>query len=162
MRFWFLKLTLGWFWGIIVGKYVEFTETFEFHQGKHLRTKKNFHNEKTARTNVQILVIQNGKYMGVSKNRDTSKWMVYFMENPMNKWMIWGVKTPIFWKHPYTPWSKLCFLPLKNRPGIALKRKSIIDSNHDFRSTHPSGSLVLLGSKVWLLRDLGNSLLCKM
>ena len=27
-------------------------------------------------------------------------WMVYFMENPMNKWMIWGV-FPYFWKHPY-------------------------------------------------------------
>ena len=28
------------------------------------------------------------------------KWMVYFMENPMNKWMIWGAH-PYFWKHPY-------------------------------------------------------------
>ena len=27
------------------------------------------------------------------------KWMVYFMENPMNKWMIWGYRH--FWKHPY-------------------------------------------------------------
>ena len=34
--------------------------------------------------------------MGVSKNRGTPKWMVYFMENPMNKWMIWGVFPPIF------------------------------------------------------------------
>ena len=39
-------------------------------------------------------------YMGVSKNRGTPKWMVYFMENPMNKWMIWGAH-PYFWKHPY-------------------------------------------------------------
>ena len=39
---------------------------------------------------------------GVSKNRGMfpPKWMVYFMENPMNKWMIWGVKTHHFWKHP--------------------------------------------------------------
>ena len=37
--------------------------------------------------------------MGVSKNRGTPKWMVYFMENPMNKWMIWGYH--YFWKHPY-------------------------------------------------------------
>ena len=29
-------------------------------------------------------------YMGISKNRDTPKWMVKIMENPMNKWMIWG------------------------------------------------------------------------
>ena len=35
-------------------------------------------------------------YMGASKNRGIPKWMVYFMENPMNKWMIWGVNTPIF------------------------------------------------------------------
>ena len=40
--------------------------------------------------------------MGVSKNRGTPKWMVYFMENPIKlKWMIWGVfplflETPIF------------------------------------------------------------------
>ena len=27
-------------------------------------------------------------HVGVSKNRGTPKWMVYFMENPMNKWMI--------------------------------------------------------------------------
>ena len=32
-------------------------------------------------------------YVGVSKYRGTPKWMVYFMENPMNKWMIWGEKT---------------------------------------------------------------------
>ncbi len=25
----------------------------------------------------------------------------FIMENPMNKWMIWGVTTPIFWKHPF-------------------------------------------------------------
>ncbi len=36
--------------------------------------------------------------MGVSKNRGIPKWMVYFMENPMNKWMIWGYH--YFWKHP--------------------------------------------------------------
>ena len=31
------------------------------------------------------------EHMGVSKNNATpKKWMVYFMENPMNKWMIWG------------------------------------------------------------------------
>ena len=39
--------------------------------------------------------------MGVSKYRGTPKWMVYFMENPMNKWMIWGV-LPLFLEcHPY-------------------------------------------------------------
>ena len=37
----------------------------------------------------------------------TQKWMVYFMEHPMNKWMIWVVKPHIFGKkHPYiTPKS---------------------------------------------------------
>ncbi len=35
--------------------------------------------------------------MDVSKNRGgPPKWMVYFMENPMNKWMIW-VYFPYFW-----------------------------------------------------------------
>ena len=33
-------------------------------------------------------------YLDVSQNRGFTikppKWMVYFMENPMNKWMIWG------------------------------------------------------------------------
>ena len=29
------------------------------------------------------------------KKGETPKWMVYFMENPMNKWMIWG-ETPLF------------------------------------------------------------------
>ena len=38
-------------------------------------------------------------YMGVSKNRGTPKWMVYFMENPI-KWMIWGVLPPIFGSTP--------------------------------------------------------------
>ena len=43
-------------------------------------------------------------HLGVSKNRGgPPKWMVYFMENPMNKWMIWRVfplflETPIFTK----------------------------------------------------------------
>ena len=36
-------------------------------------------------------------YMGVSKNRGTPKWMVYFMENPIKHGMIWGVKTTYFW-----------------------------------------------------------------
>ena len=42
-----------------------------------------------------------GCYMDVSKNRGfyTPKWMVYFMENPMNKWMIWG-ETPLFLETP--------------------------------------------------------------
>ena len=35
------------------------------------------------------------RYMGVSKNRGTPKWMVRIMENPMNKWMIWG-ENPLF------------------------------------------------------------------
>ena len=38
-------------------------------------------------------------HVGVSKNNATPKWMVYFMEHPMNKWMIWGAH-PYFWKHP--------------------------------------------------------------
>ena len=38
-------------------------------------------------------------YMVFPKNNGTPEWMVYFMENPMNKWMIWGY--PDFWKHPY-------------------------------------------------------------
>ena len=33
------------------------------------------------------------------------KWMVYFMENPMNKWLIWGYHC--FWKHPYQDVSKI-------------------------------------------------------
>ena len=39
-----------------------------------------------------------------SKNRGAvpPKWMVYFMENPMNKWMIWGYH--YFWKHPCWIW----------------------------------------------------------
>ena len=38
-------------------------------------------------------------YMGVSKNRGTPKWMVYFMENPIQ--MDDLGKTTYFWKHPY-------------------------------------------------------------
>ena len=38
-------------------------------------------------------------HMGVSKNIGTPKWIVYFMENPMNKWMIWG-ETPLFLETP--------------------------------------------------------------
>ena len=43
------------------------------------------------------------------------KWMVYFMENPMNKWMIWGGVPPIFGSTPILreltwcdrpPWAK--------------------------------------------------------
>ena len=41
------------------------------------------------------------RYMGVSKNSGTPKWMVKIMENPMNKWMIWGY--PYSCKHPYCP-----------------------------------------------------------
>ena len=41
-----------------------------------------------------------GQYGGVSKNTGTPNWMVYFMENPMNKWMIWGGNTPIFGSTP--------------------------------------------------------------
>ena len=45
--------------------------------------------------------------MGVSKNRGTPKWMVDFMENPMNKRMIWGVplflETPIYTWHDWIP-----------------------------------------------------------
>ena len=37
------------------------------------------------------------KYMGVSKNGGTPKWMVY-KGKPLLKWMIWGY--PYFWKHP--------------------------------------------------------------
>jgi len=35
-----------------------------------------------------------GMYMRVSINRDTQKWVVYFMENPKIKWMRTG-GTPI-------------------------------------------------------------------
>ena len=41
------------------------------------------------------------------------KWMVYFMENPMNKWMIWGVNTIFLVQHPYT----LKVLPLVQPSG---------------------------------------------
>ena len=34
--------------------------------------------------------------LGVSENRGTPKWMVYFMENPINPWMIWGEKPHYF------------------------------------------------------------------
>ena len=36
-------------------------------------------------------------HLGVSKNNGTPKWIIYFMETPMNKWMIWGGKNPYFW-----------------------------------------------------------------
>ena len=38
------------------------------------------------------------KYMGVSTNRDTPKWMVNIMENPIKIDDLGG--TPYFWKHP--------------------------------------------------------------
>jgi len=38
--------------------------------------------------------------MVVSKNRDTPKWMFFFMENPI-KMDDLGRKTSIFGKHPY-------------------------------------------------------------
>ena len=47
------------------------------------------------------------KHMDVSKNK--GKWMVYFMENPMNKWMIWGVFPLFLVQHPYqhlAPWPR--------------------------------------------------------
>ena len=56
--------------------------------------------------------------MGVSKNNGTPKWMVYFMENPMNKWMIWA--HPYFWKHPYIHLLHLKISagePLRSTPG---------------------------------------------
>ena len=37
--------------------------------------------------------------MGVSKNRDTPKWMVYNGNPYILKWMIWGYH--YFWKHPH-------------------------------------------------------------
>ena len=54
--------------------------------------------------------MNNLKYMGVSKNKGTPKWMVKIMENPMNKWMIWGglgPTPPLFLVHNSTPiwWS---------------------------------------------------------
>jgi len=33
-------------------------------------------------------------YLGVFKNRDTPKWMVKIMENPIFVWMIWGENPP--------------------------------------------------------------------
>ena len=43
---------------------------------------------------------RSSKYMGVSKNRGTPKWMVFIMENPIkNGWF--GGKTHFFRKHPY-------------------------------------------------------------
>ena len=39
------------------------------------------------------------KYMGVSKNRGTPKWMVYNGKNPL-QWMIWGWYLHLR-KHPY-------------------------------------------------------------
>ena len=48
------------------------------------------------------------------------KWMVYFMENPMNKWMIWEYH--YFWKHPYIPESPkgVKYLCPKNPPKTDL------------------------------------------
>ena len=52
----------------------------------------------------------------MSKNRGTTKWMVYFMEIPMNKWMIWGGKNPYFGNTQITPlhktgwWFQICFI----------------------------------------------------
>ena len=53
--------------------------------------------------------------MGVSKNRGTPKWMVYFMENPI-KIDDLGGNTPIFWvdTHMMT-YTKSPFLRPKSR-----------------------------------------------
>ena len=50
--------------------------------------------EKSLKTTIWV-------FHGVSKNRrEPPKWMVYFMENPMNKWMIWGEKPIIIGNNP--------------------------------------------------------------
>ncbi len=51
------------------------------------------------------------EYMGVEPKigGNPPKWMVYFMENPMNKCMIWGVLPPLFLEgHPYRRHALQC------------------------------------------------------
>ena len=42
----------------------------------------------------------------------TPKWMVYFMENPMNKWMIWGFSHYFWFNTHMLPSSKPTTLKL--------------------------------------------------
>ena len=48
---------------------------------------------------VWSCLVSQWKYMGVSKNRGTPKWMVYINGKPYWIWMIWGYH--YFRKHPY-------------------------------------------------------------
>ena len=61
------------------------------------------------------------RWMGVSKNRGTPKWMVYFMENPMNKFMIWGGGggTIIFGSTPIKMDEETHFFPHSFDRGIS-------------------------------------------
>jgi len=52
--------------------------------------------------------------VGVSKNRDTPKWMVKIMETPYLQMDHLGGKPPCFWKHPG------CFTNKCTTPGGAI------------------------------------------
>ena len=55
-------------------------------------------NEHSAKKYVMLLEWN----MGVSKTRDTPKWMVKIMENPIKKWIhLGGTKLMIFGNHPH-------------------------------------------------------------
>ena len=79
--------------------------------------------------------------MGVSKNRDTPKWMVKILENPIK--MGWfGGKTHYFRKHPYV-WSLT--LILLYRLFIFTPRKvSRVSQNLIIQNDHPKWSLSLV------------------
>ena len=51
-------------------------------------------------------------WLGVSKNNGTPKWMVYFMEYPMNKWddLGGGVKRHYFWVDTYVDHHRYLFV----------------------------------------------------
>ena len=68
---------------------------------------------------LRILSSTFRNYKGVSKNRDTPKWMVY-NGNPLLKWMIWGYH--YFRKHPSCPKQKLktCSVGSHNCPTNCL------------------------------------------
>ena len=61
-------------------------------------------------------------HMGVSKNRDTPKWMVY-NGKPLLKWMIW--RYDHFRKHPYVVWG--FFLDWAHFGPKHLSLQSLID-----------------------------------
>ena len=57
-------------------------------------------------------------HIGVSKyTGGPPKWMVYIMENPMNKWMIWG-QNPLFLEKPKTTNIFMAFHGMVTLPSL--------------------------------------------